>query len=113
MVTMISQRIDEFTLHARAILGLPITQEHLDLTMAPGQVAASHAVVVEGEGEVTFAALPQALAHVNTDLRIFDKPSVHGHRRMAVALAVGDGVEDARSRAAKVVEDLAVDVQPL
>ena len=113
MVTMISQRIDEFTLHARAILGLPITQEHLNLTMAPGQVAASHAVVVEGEGEVTFAALPQALAHVNTDLRIFDKPSVHGHRRMAVALAVGDGVEDARSRAAKVVEDLAVDVQPL
>ena len=113
MVTMISQRIDEFTLHARAILGLPVTQEHLGLAIPAGRVGASHAVVVEGEGEVTFSELAKALEPADTELRIFNKPSVHGHRRMAVSLAIGDTVAEARAAAAKVADDLTIAVLPL
>ena len=111
MVTMISQRIDEFTLHARAILGAPITPEHLNLAIPDGSVAASHAVVVHGDGEVNFDGLFEALGAPDTDLRIFDKPSVHGARRMAVTLAIGNSVEDARMRAAQVATNLDIDVK--
>lgn len=90
MVTMASQRLSEFALHARAILGLPITPEHVSLTIPAGSVAASHAIVVAGDGEVEFTDVAAALAEPGTDLRIFAKPEVHGHRRMAVALAVGE-----------------------
>ena len=89
MVTMASQRLSEFALHARAILGLPITAEHVALTIPSGSVAASHAIVVAGDGEAEFTDVAAALAEPSTDLRIFAKPEVHGHRRMAVALAVG------------------------
>ena len=87
---MASQRLSEFALHARAILGLPITPEHVSLTIPAGSVAASHAIVVAGDGEVEFTDVAAALAEPGTDLRIFAKPEVHGHRRMAVALAVGE-----------------------
>ena len=89
MVTMASQRLSEFALHARAILGLPITPEHVALTIPAGSVAASHAIVVAGDGEAEFTDVAAALAEPGTDLRIPAKPEVHGHRRMAVALAVG------------------------
>ena len=89
MVTMASQRLSEFALHARAILGLPITAEHVALTIPSGSVAASHAIVVAGDGEAEFTDVAAALAEPSTDLRIFAKPEVHGHRRMAVALATG------------------------
>ena len=89
MVTMASQRLSEFALHTRAILGLPITAEHVALTIPSGSVAASHAIVVAGDGEAEFTDVAAALAEPSTDLRIFAKPEVHGHRRMAVALAVG------------------------
>lgn len=94
MVTMASQRLSEFALHARAILGLPITPEHVSLTIPAGSVAASHAIVVAGDGEVEFTDVAAALAEPGTDLRIFAKPEVHGHRRMAV----GTGRRRVRSR---------------
>lgn len=110
MVTMISQRLSEFALHARAILGLPVTPEHVALAIPEGTTAASHAIVVEGDGQATFGNTAQALVEPGTDLRIFAKPEVHGHRRMAVALAIGADESDARARAAHVADSLDIRV---
>ncbi|WP_420838642.1 formate-dependent phosphoribosylglycinamide formyltransferase [Bifidobacterium amazonense] len=111
MVTMISQRLSEFALHARAILGLPVTAGHVALAMPDGKVAASHAIVVAGDGEAEFSNVPAALAEPDTDLRIFAKPEVHGHRRMAVALAIGSSADDARAKAARVADSLDIAVR--
>ena len=111
MVTMASQRLSEFALHARAILGLPVTEGHVALALPAGAVAASHAIVVAGDGEAEFSGLAGALAEPGTDLRVFAKPEVHGHRRMAVALAIGDSEADARARAAHVADALTIDVR--
>ena len=111
MVTMASQRLSEFALHARAILGLPITPEHVALTIPAGSVAASHAIVVAGDGEAEFTDVAAALAEPGTDLRIFAKPEVHGHRRMAVALAVGESEADARAKAGLVADALTITVE--
>ena len=110
MVTMISQRLSEFALHARAILSLPVTPEHVALSIPEGTTAASHAIVVEGDGQAAFGNVAQALAEPNTDLRVFAKPEVHGHRRMAVALAIGADEADARARAAHVADSLDIQV---
>ncbi|ATX79327.1 formate-dependent phosphoribosylglycinamide formyltransferase [Mariprofundus aestuarium] len=94
LVTLISQDISEFALHARAILGLPIPniQQH-----GP---AASCPVVVDGDStQVGFGGLEQALAAPDTQIRLFGKPEVHGKRRMAVALARGSNIEEARLKA--------------
>ena len=111
MVTMASQRLSEFALHARAILGLPITPKHVALTIPAGSVAASHAIVVAGDGEAEFTDVAAALAEPGTDLRIFAKPEVHGHRRMAVALAVGESEADARAKAGLVADALTITVE--
>ncbi|PLS28978.1 formate-dependent phosphoribosylglycinamide formyltransferase [Bifidobacterium parmae] len=111
MVTMASQRLSEFALHARAILGLPVTEGHVALAMPEGAVAASHAIVVAGDGEAEFSGLGRALAEPGTDLRVFAKPEVHGHRRMAVALAIGDSEADARARAGRVADALDIEVR--
>jgi phosphoribosylglycinamide formyltransferase 2 len=103
MVTMISQDLSQFALHARAILGLPIPniQQH-----GP---SASCALVVEGHSEnVRFDNIATALAQPDTQLRLFGKPKVAGKRRMAVALARGTDVEFARATARKVSEDVVV-----
>ena len=110
MVTMASQRLSEFALHARAILGLPITQEHVALSIPDGAVAASHAIVIQGDGEAEFRNVANALSQPGTDLRIFAKPEVHGHRRMAVALAIGTDEADARAKAENVAESLEIDI---
>lgn len=109
MVTMLSQHFSEFALHARAVLGIPVTEDTVQLRN-PALVSASHAVVVEGEGEVTFSNLPQALSEPYTDVRLFGKPVVHGERRMAVALAAGTTVEQARAKATAVAETLEITV---
>ncbi len=94
MVTMISQDLSEFALHARAILGLPVPN-----IRARGP-AASAVVLVEGDSNsVSFAGLNEALAEVDTQLRLFGKPEVKGERRMGVALALGDTIEIAREKA--------------
>lgn len=77
--------------------GMPVTEAHAALSIPQGATAASHAIVVEGEGEAVFSNTAGALAEPNTDLRIFAKPEVHGHRRMAVALAIGSNADDART----------------
>ena len=101
MVTMISQDLSQFALHARAILGLPIPniEQH-----GP---SASCALVVEGHSEnVRFDNISTALAQPDTQLRLFGKPKVAGKRRMAVALARGSDVEAARAAARKVTEEI-------
>lgn len=111
MVTMISQRLSEFALHARAVLGVPIPEEALRL-LHPCQAAASRAIVVSGEGRVSFSHLPQALSLPASDLRIFGKPEVHGHRRMGVALASADTVEQARRKTEELVGRLEITLSP-
>jgi len=94
MVTMISQDLSQFALHARAILGLPIPNIHFH---GP---SASSVVLVEGESrKVQFGALEKALAQPDTQLRLFGKPEVSGHRRMGVLLARAESVEAALEKA--------------
>ncbi|QJD60487.1 formate-dependent phosphoribosylglycinamide formyltransferase [Pseudomonas sp. gcc21] len=94
MVTMISQDLSEFALHARAILGLPIP---LIRQLGP---SASAVLLVNGTSDnVCFDNLHQALAEPDTQLRLFGKPEVDGQRRMGVALARGATVEEARDKA--------------
>jgi phosphoribosylglycinamide formyltransferase 2 len=110
MVTMASQRLSEFALHARAILGLPVTDAHVELNIPEGSAAASHAIVVRGDGQAVFTGVAGALAEPGTDLRIFAKPEVHGHRRMGVALAVGLGEAEARAKASRVADALTITI---
>lgn len=94
MVTLISQDLSEFALHARAILGLPIPNIHFH---GP---SASAVILVEGESDqVSFAGLDQALNEPDTSLRLFGKPQVSGRRRMGVVLARDTSVDKARSKA--------------
>ncbi len=87
MVTMISQHLSEFALHVRALLGLPIPEIKF---YGP---SASRALLAWGDSsEVVFSGMDEALALPGTDMRIFGKPEVHGHRRMGVMLATGDTV---------------------
>ena len=94
LVTLISQDLSEFALHARAILGLPVPNIHFH---GP---SASCAILVEGESDkVRFTQLDQALTQPNTSLRLFGKPSVSGQRRMAVTLARDTDWDTARAKA--------------
>ncbi len=94
MVTMISQDLSQFALHARAILGLPIpnVEQH-----GP---SASAVLLVEGESQsITYANLENALTQPDTQIRLFGKPRVSGKRRMGVAVARGESIDDAREKA--------------
>ena len=103
MVTLISQELSEFALHARAILGLPIPSVNL---IGP---AASKAVVVEGKSnQVQFANLDKVLAEADTDSRIFGKGEVDGHRRMAVILSRDISVEKALEKASRAYAQLQI-----
>lgn len=94
LVTLISQDLSEFALHARAILGLPIP------AIKQFGPAASSVILVEGEStQVSFSNLEVALEKPNTQLRLFGKPDVKGQRRMGVGLALGENIEDAIERA--------------
>jgi len=99
MVTMISQNLSEFALHALAILNLPIP------TIRQYCPAASSVILVEGDSQnVRFGNLQQALKQSDTQLRLFGKPEVSGARRMGVGLALGDTIEQALEKA-KFVSD--------
>jgi phosphoribosylglycinamide formyltransferase 2 len=94
LVTLISQDLSEFALHARAILGLPIPVIH------QSGPSASCAVLVEGEGRAPrYHGIAEALAEADTQLRIFGKPEVKGRRRMAVTLARDIDIEAAKAKA--------------
>lgn len=106
MVTMISQDLSEFGLHARALLGLPVPSIRF---FGP---SASRAVVVEGNTkEIEFANLEEVLKESGVQMRIFGKPEINGHRRMAVILATADTLEEARAKALRAQSALKVTVK--
>ncbi len=91
LVTIVSQDLSEFALHARALLGLPIP------AIEQFGPSASCALLVSGHSNnVRFDGLDEALAVPGTSLRLFGKPEVTGHRRMGVTLARGASIEEAR-----------------
>jgi phosphoribosylglycinamide formyltransferase 2 len=97
LVTLISQELSEFALHARAILGLPIPKI---TTMGP---SASVAILGQGVSKnIKFEGVDQALKEPDTALRLFGKPEISGKRRLGVALARGADIVDARSKAKRV-----------
>lgn len=103
MVTMISQDLPQFALHARAILGLPIP------SIRQFGPSASCVILVEGNSEkVAFGNLNAALSEPDTQLRLFGKPLVAGKRRMGVALARGEDIEAARAKARKVSSSVSI-----
>lgn len=103
MVTMITQDLSQFALHARAVLGLPIPNIRF---LGAG---ASRAVVVDGESsQLSFGNLEHVLDQPDTQLRLFGKPSVNGHRRMAVLLARAENVEEARRKTGVMMDQLEI-----
>ncbi|MGO1068492.1 formate-dependent phosphoribosylglycinamide formyltransferase [Lysobacter sp. CA199] len=105
LVTLISQDLSEFALHARAILGLPIP------TIREHGASASCAVLAQGHGVPVFSGVDTALGQVDTQLRLFGKPRVEGHRRVAVTLALGADVEDARAKAREAAAQLRIELR--
>jgi phosphoribosylglycinamide formyltransferase 2 len=99
LVTLISQDLSEFALHARAILGLPIP------VIRQRGPSASCAILVDGDSSnVRFENVERALTEPDTALRLFGKPEVRGHRRMGVSLALGATIDAARAKARKMTE---------
>lgn len=107
MVTMISQDLSEFALHARAVLGLPIPSVRFY------RPSASKAIVVEGDSDkVLFGNLEEVVAEEDVQIRIFGKPEVVGHRRLGVILASADTVEEALAKAERAYAKLQIEVLP-
>ena len=107
MVTMISQDLSEFGLHARALLGLPVSDIRF---YGP---SASRAIVVEGDTDkIEMCNLEKVLEEPGVQIRIFGKPEIKGHRRMGVILATADSVEEARDKAERAYNKLEVKVLP-
>lgn len=106
MVTMISQDMSEFALHARAILGLPVPEIKF---YGP---SASKAIVVEGNTtEYEFDNLEEVLAEPGVQIRIFGKPEIKGHRRVGVILATDETVENALAKAERAYAKLKVNIK--
>lgn len=107
MVTMISQDMSEFALHARALMGLPVPEIKF---YGP---SASRAVVVEGDtNRVELSGIDKVLEEPGVQMRIFGKPEVKGHRRMAVILATDESVEAAREKAERAYNKLNITTLP-
>lgn len=103
LVTLISQDLSEFALHARAILGLPVP------VIRQFGPSASCALVVEGDSAgMRFENLNEALSEPDTQLRLFGKPEVHGHRRLGVTVARAETIEEARAKARRACEAILV-----
>lgn len=107
MVTMISQDLSEFGLHARALLGLPVPDIRF---YGP---SASRAIVVEGDTDkIEMDNLEEVLSEPGVQIRIFGKSEIKGHRRMGVILATASTVEEARNKAERAYNKLKVNVLP-
>lgn len=107
MVTMISQDLSEFALHARALLGLPVPSIRF---YGP---SASRAIVVEGDTDkVEFDNLEKVLEEPGVQIRIFGKPEIKGHRRMGVILAQADTVQEAIDKSERAYKKLTVKIHP-
>jgi phosphoribosylglycinamide formyltransferase 2 len=101
LVTLISQDLSEFALHARAILGLPIP------VIRQRGPSASCALLVDGDSnDIRFENVERALVEPDTAIRLFGKPEVRGHRRMGVSLALGESIEAARAKARAMTQTL-------
>ncbi|MDZ8110351.1 MAG: formate-dependent phosphoribosylglycinamide formyltransferase [Nostoc sp. DedQUE12a] len=103
MVTLISQNLNEFELHLRAILNLPIP--HIE------QLGASASAVIlasEKSDSIAFAGVADALSEKDVDIRLFGKPNAHPYRRMGVALAKGVNVKEAREKATKAARKIQI-----
>jgi phosphoribosylglycinamide formyltransferase 2 len=96
LVTLASQDLSEFALHARAILGLPIPVDAQDTVLLAGP-GASCALLAQGQGVPAFSGIAAALQAPHSALRLFGKPWVAGQRRVGVTLARGEDVEAARA----------------
>ena len=107
MVTMISQDLSEFGLHARAVLGLPIPEIKF---YGP---SASKAIVIEGDTDkVEFYDVEKVLEEPGVQIRFFGKPEVNGHRRYGVILATDETVEKAKEKAERAYRKLGVNILP-
>ncbi len=107
MVTMISQDLSEFALHARAVIGLPIPSVRFY------GASASKAIVVEGDSDkVVFENLEQVVAEDGVQIRLFGKPEVVGHRRFGVILATDESVEKALAKAERAYAKLKYTILP-
>ena len=104
LVTLIGQDLSEFALHARAIIGLPIPN------IASHGPSASCAVLAHGHGVPRFGNVDAALVEPDTALRLFGKPKVEGHRRVAVTLARASTIDEARAKARRAAEALRVEL---
>ncbi len=103
MVTLISQNLNEFELHLRAILDLPIP--HIE------QLGASASAVIlasEKSDSIAFGGVANALSEKDVDIRLFGKPNAHPYRRMGVALAKGVNVQEAREKATKAANKITI-----
>ena len=107
MVTMISQDLSEFSLHARAVLGLPIPSVRFF------GASASKAIVVEGDSDkVVFENLDEVVAEEGVQIRLFGKPEVVGHRRFGVILTTDETIEKALEKAERAYAKLKYTVLP-
>ncbi|MFN4262658.1 MAG: formate-dependent phosphoribosylglycinamide formyltransferase [Thioalkalivibrionaceae bacterium] len=107
LVTLMSQNLSEFELHARAILGLPVP------TIALRGPGASVALVGEGHSDcMRYAGVAEALSEPDTDLRLFGKPTISGYRRLGVALATAPTVDEARTKARRVHDAIRIEYGP-
>lgn len=103
LVTLISQDISQFELHLRAVLGLPVP------TIRYLGPSASAVILARGAGQVErYEGLERALRVETAQVRLFGKPAAYPLRRMGVALAMGDSVEEARARALEAAARVAV-----
>ena len=104
LVTLVSQDLSEFAIHARAILGVPVP------VVRQNGPSASAVILPEGTStEVSYTGLEEALAQPGTQLRLFGKPELQGKRRMGVALALGSSIEDAREKARTAASSIKVE----
>jgi phosphoribosylglycinamide formyltransferase 2 len=105
LVTAISQNLSEFALHVRAILGLPIPNLR--------QYGPAASAVIRPEGtsrQPIFHGVDKALEEPDTKLFLFGKPEISGHRRMGVALALGDSIEEAKEKALRAANAVRVEM---
>ena len=114
LVTLISQDLSEFALHARAILGLPVPAIVQQKPGASAVVLAPESLAPHAGAAPVFIGLADAAAEPDSDLRVFGKPTVRPYRRMAVAVthgAPGENVDELVERAKAMAANIQVDVQ--
>ncbi|KAF1701760.1 formate-dependent phosphoribosylglycinamide formyltransferase [Pseudoxanthomonas kaohsiungensis] len=105
LVTLVSQELSEFALHARAILGLPVP------VIRQAGPSASCALLAHGHGVPVFSGIDAALQMPDTQLRLFGKPRVEGHRRVGVTLARADDIDAARAIARDAAAAIGIEVR--